>query len=217
MNLYYKDKLEFEAVYKEIFEDQTYEVQINNAKPLIVDAGAHIGLATMYFHLKYPQAKFICVEPDPENVVLLKKNLEANQVTQVEVVEAVLAAVGGEAEFWKDETWSVFSSVKQGGWLGERKGKSMKVKAIELKDVVRGKTDVLKMDIEGAEMEVLENGEQFLPLIDKILLEYHHQSETERGKLESLLRRHHSEVTFIADERAEKNSRMQLYLVRASK
>lgn len=217
MNLLYKDKLEFEAVYKEIFEDQAYEVQVDNPKPLIVDAGAHIGLATIYFHLQYPQARFICVEPDPENVVLLKKNLEANHVAQAEIIEAALAAARGEAEFWKDETWSVFSSVKQGGWLGERKGKSMKVKAIELKDVVRGKTDVLKMDIEGAETEVLEKGEQLLPLIDKILLEYHHHNETEREKLESLLRRHYSEVTFMADERAERNPRRQLYLVRASK
>ncbi len=42
----------------------------------ILDAGANIGLASLYFLRRYPKAKIMAVEPDSANFELCRKNLE---------------------------------------------------------------------------------------------------------------------------------------------
>src|SRR6266498_4566514 len=42
---------------------------------VIVGGGANIGLFTILMKNKYPDAKIICIEPDPENFELLQKNV----------------------------------------------------------------------------------------------------------------------------------------------
>lgn len=214
---YFRDKLEFEAVYNEIFQDKSYQITIDNNNPVIIDAGAHIGLATIFFHIQYPKAKFICVEPDPLNVEVLKKNLQVHDITNVQIVEAGLSGKTGEVDFWRDESWSVFSSIKPGGWLGERNGKSIRISTITLAEVVKERIDLLKMDVEGAELEVLEAGEQKLAMVDNLLLEYHHTDEKQRQTLNLLLGQHFRKVDFVQDTRKEKSRGMQLYLVKAIK
>lgn len=43
--------------------------------PVIVDAGANIGAASLWFGLQYPRAAVIAIEPVPETVIILRKNL----------------------------------------------------------------------------------------------------------------------------------------------
>jgi FkbM family methyltransferase len=43
-------------------------------RPLIIDAGANIGLATRFFHLNYPRAEVIAFEPDAGNLALARRN-----------------------------------------------------------------------------------------------------------------------------------------------
>lgn len=45
-----------------------------NKKPLIIDCGGNIGLASRYFSITYPKAKIICIEPNIENVIQAKSN-----------------------------------------------------------------------------------------------------------------------------------------------
>lgn len=57
-------------------------------RPLIVDAGANIGMATRYFAATYPEARIVAVEPDPGNLALARRNAEGADV------EFLLAGVG---------------------------------------------------------------------------------------------------------------------------
>ncbi len=47
----------------------------SGAVPLIVDAGAHIGASTIYFHHAFPKARVIATEPDRGNFELLSSNV----------------------------------------------------------------------------------------------------------------------------------------------
>lgn len=43
--------------------------------PVIIDAGANIGLASRWFGEQYPQARIFAVEPDAGNVAVLRRNV----------------------------------------------------------------------------------------------------------------------------------------------
>jgi FkbM family methyltransferase len=60
-------------------------------RPLIVDAGAHIGISTVFFALMFPTALVIAIEPEESNFGLLSKNTEGLNV------RCIQAALSSEA------------------------------------------------------------------------------------------------------------------------
>ena len=60
-------------------------------KPLIIDCGGNIGLASLYFKDQFPEARIVAVEPDPGNFQLMKENISQSDMV------AVNAAVGSVA------------------------------------------------------------------------------------------------------------------------
>ncbi len=58
-----------------IFKTKSYDPGIPNFNPqMIVDVGAHIGMASILFALRYPTARIIAVEPEPSNFAALTRN-----------------------------------------------------------------------------------------------------------------------------------------------
>src|ERR1700730_7986688 len=90
---------------RQVFEDREYsigndpgrrdirsryaDILSNGQRPIIIDAGANIGLATLWFKAQYPKATVIAIEPDTENFAVLKENVIADDTTLL-----VDAAVG---------------------------------------------------------------------------------------------------------------------------
>ena len=69
-----------------------YEAIIaQNFKPLIIDCGAHCGIATKFFAETYPQARIVAVEPDEDNVALARQTNSGDGI-------AVLCAAIGNAD-----------------------------------------------------------------------------------------------------------------------
>lgn len=64
------------------------------AFPLIIDAGANVGFAALWFSKFYPQATIVCVEPDPENFKALQINISG-----LKNVSARNAAIGANPGF----------------------------------------------------------------------------------------------------------------------
>jgi hypothetical protein len=79
-------------VVRQIFKSREYDigthvpaVELLNAryqailsaghKPVVVDAGANIGAAALWFCTKYSNAAVVAVEPEPGNVMVLERNL----------------------------------------------------------------------------------------------------------------------------------------------
>ena len=64
--------------------------------PRILDCGANIGLATLYFKLLYPGACITCFEPGAEAFRVLEANISANQLEEVTAFPVALAREAGE-------------------------------------------------------------------------------------------------------------------------
>jgi hypothetical protein len=62
--------------FRQIFVDNEYDTPfLPDDARVIVDLGANVGYAAVYFGLKYPQAKILAVEPDEENCLALAANV----------------------------------------------------------------------------------------------------------------------------------------------
>jgi FkbM family methyltransferase len=139
---------------------------------VVVDCGAHIGLHTVVAARRVgPEGRVIALEPDPVNVKALRANVEANGVAdRVEVVEAAASDRPGSVRLHLDSNLDVSmratSSIDPlGGFPGAVRDRahgsdslhsSVDVACVTLDDVIgERRVDVAKIDVEGAETEVL--------------------------------------------------------------
>lgn len=142
----------------------------------VVDAGANIGLSAVYFATKYPSAHVIALEPDADNFKLLCENTK--NYKQVVPVQAAL--------WWREGTVQLVDP-GQGEWafrVGGLQGPSPvreagvatvpSVTITQLLDRFDVQTvDLLKMDIEGAEREVLHHSVDWIGQVSAIAIELH--------------------------------------------
>ena len=75
-------------VLRGVFGAQHYEIALRDPPQLIIDGGANVGYASVYFANKYPNAQIIAIEPDPENCALFYKNCAA--YPNVELIQGAL-------------------------------------------------------------------------------------------------------------------------------
>jgi FkbM family methyltransferase len=130
---------------------------------VVWDAGAHAG-ATSYFLSQAvgPTGKVYAFEPDESNYAYLLKNIEMHGLTNVIPVKKGLAGKTGKVVFQADGT---MSAGIQDYLLYSERGNSVEIDAISLPDacVEFGSVPAyVKMDIEGAEVAVIEGAAEFL-------------------------------------------------------
>src|SRR5258707_8425113 len=82
-------------LYSEIFARQSYEFVSTRMNPVILDCGANIGMATLYFKWLYPQAQITSFEPDPVTFQVLKRNIVDNELQDVALHNVALAGEKG--------------------------------------------------------------------------------------------------------------------------
>ncbi len=166
---------------KEIFIDEIYKQDLP-PHPFIIDCGANIGLSVIYMKRLYPDAEIIAFEPDEKNFELLKKNTEAFGFKNVEIrkeavwIENTMLQFAGEG--------SMSSRIESGP-----SPLQVRVKAIRLKDFLIRPVDFLKIDIEGAEFQVLNDVADNLHFVNHLFLEYHgsFRQNAELSRLFSLI------------------------------
>jgi FkbM family methyltransferase len=156
---------------KEIFLDDSYKFKSVNKNPLILDCGANIGLSVIYFKQMYPGSRVIAFEPDPTIYKMLEQNLDTFGYGDVCLHNKAV---------WKENTILKFASTGSlGGSLDIHAGREYdpdtitEVPALRLKDYMEEETDFLKIDIEGAELEVLQDCAEELSHVKNIFVEYH--------------------------------------------
>jgi 31-O-methyltransferase len=91
---------ETDALYREIFDDRCYTnhgIEVSGSAP-VVDVGANIGLATLFFHSEAPQAPIVAVEPAPEPRTALEQNVQRFAI-DAKIVPAALGAKEGVETF----------------------------------------------------------------------------------------------------------------------
>ena len=133
--------------------------------PLIIDAGANIGAASIFFRSFYPEAIIVAVEPDPGNILVLKKNSDRGK--KFTVLEA---AIGSEAGY--------VSVIQQGlGWATQTVRSEEGVKLTTIKEIISTFHDcdlfLVKVDIEGFEKDLFAYSTEWLALTSAVIIELH--------------------------------------------
>jgi len=165
---------------EEIFDKGIYEFKADTDEPFIIDCGANIGLSVVYFKQLYPNAKIVAFEPDQQIFNTLKKNINSFGLSDIILCQEAIWKEDGEIEF-----------KIEGGFSGripkpEDTMDVVKVKARRLKNLLNRPVDFLKIDIEGAEYEVLKDCAYAFGQVKNIFIEYHSHI-TERQTLNEIL------------------------------
>lgn len=175
--IFYNNEASVTQTINEIFSNKHYNFKSNKTAPTILDCGSNIGIATIFFKMQYPDAKITCFEPDPLAFVCLKQNIAANNLKDVTPINAALSAKKGIADFFGQVNMNNPDSrgnSTNANWGSQRKiSNSIKVQTVKLSDHITHKIDFLKLDVEGAEQEVLNELGDKLHLIEEAIIEVH--------------------------------------------
>ena len=191
------------AIFDEVVIDHGYRFHLDQAPQVIVDVGANIGMATLWFKKRWPQAEIIAVEPDPANFALLQRNVGG--LPGVRTVQAALTPVDGSIGF---ETEGLRASSFH---IRDLKPGEAGVAAISMRTLMERfgleRIDLLKLDIEGAEKEVFEATDlAWMDQVRTIAVELHDRMKPGCGH-----------AFFNASLRTPRNYEVHEYLVIATK
>lgn len=164
-------------VWYSVFVQEDYGAELPFQPRTIVDAGAYTGLSSIYFAHKYPEARIIAIEPDPENFDLLVKNTKA--CPRVQPIHAAL---------WRTDSPVRLIQNSDGHWASlvrddEAKVSQSKtpipapVKGVSVEGLMSrfglDVIDLLKIDIEGAEKDVFAAPASWVRNVGAIFVELH--------------------------------------------
>ena len=150
----------------------------------ILDAGANIGLSTVYLKKHFPKAQVVCIEPDKSNIIQLQHNIQANCLRNCTVIKGGLWS----HKTWLDMDYSLGDGLEWSRALKPSTNGSIPVFGLE--DVMQLREwksiDLLKMDIEGAEDIIFSENLSFLEKVKVFTIEVHDMVNTGHRVVEAL-------------------------------
>lgn len=176
-------------LFHEVFVNFEYGFPCDQPAPKILDCGANIGMATLFFKVMYPDSEVIAVEPNPHAFEMLQQNVGGGKFENVTLLNCAVSDTEGTIDLYLgDDPYSMMGSINP-----ERGGpKATPVACKRASEVIGDKHfDFVKIDIEGAETFLIEDlhNAGLLHCTDRYAIEYHHQTRTERAKLSPFLAR----------------------------
>lgn len=159
----------------QIFAQRFYDFDSSREDPLILDCGAHIGLASIYYCQRYPKARIRAFEADPAIAAMARRNLASAGRPEVEVAAKAV---------WIDDKGVCFqnSADDSGHVVNATDGGVIAVPSVRLRDLITAEpVEMLKLDIEGAEFDVLADCDGHLAGVAKMVIEVHAVTPHERG------------------------------------
>lgn len=173
-----------QSVFSQVFVRRGYLYDLPEKVSFILDAGANIGLAALWFKRRYPTATIIAVEPDPQNYVYLQRNTAAYD--DIHCVNAALWHKTDQLDLlYNDDTgkelgaWGVqVAKESEGG------GANGRCAAYTVSDLLEkfgiSHFDIAKIDIEGAEYELFKFGDLgWLDKTELVIAETHDRIKPE--------------------------------------
>jgi len=179
--IHYCDARSFLSTHAEIFGRRIYAFEPSTKAPCIVDAGANLGLASIFLKRRFPQASITAIEADPEIYRMLCQNFEACGFGDIETHHAAIWDSDGEVAFASEQS--------DAGHVSDTGG--ARIPARRLARFIAGRSiDLLKIDIEGAETRVLQDAAHDLGGVKRIFVEYHSRTDAPQslGQVLDLLR-----------------------------
>jgi FkbM family methyltransferase len=163
-------------VFTQIFMSREYRCLDEVQDPgLIIDCGANVGYSSAYFLSKFPNARLIAVEPDPENFAMVLNNIRPFGGRATPICSGV----------WSRQVGLVFSEEPFGDgreWArtvgAARDGEDPALMATDIGTLLQEsgfeRISILKVDIEGSEAEVFgSNYESWIGKVDNLVIELH--------------------------------------------
>lgn len=185
---------------RQVFRDREYDISrypqwpdvqkhyrsllADGKTPLIVDAGANIGAASIWFAESFPGAVVVAVEPDAANAAACRINIAPHE--NIRLVEAAIGASPGFVVLSnpQQQEWAVQTSRVEGSEAGVRictiPGLVTTVPGAEL--------FIVKIDIEGFEADLFSSGTEWVKNAKVIYIEPHDWMGTARGSSHSFQR-----------------------------
>lgn len=174
-------------LFNEIFIDGEYVFEAKSNSPKILDCGANIGMATLFFKKLYPAAEIICFEPNPLSFKLLEMNVKGNGLQHVTLLNKAISNEEGQLDFFiGNGKGSVVASLSE-----DRNDTSrITVDTVRLSHVMGNATfDLAKIDVEGAEhlviADLIESNK--INSISQYMIEYHHMVDKGKAELAGFL------------------------------
>jgi len=158
---------------KKIFVDREYSVALRKQPSVIVDAGANVGFAAVFFAEAFPRARILAIEPEAANYELLRQNAAAyanivpvrcalwNSDVEVAVVDPGDGPWGYRTQTAGQPSGNVVATIP---------GRTLDSLCAEygLRYV-----DILKIDIEGGEKEVFDSCSKWIDSVGVVIAELH--------------------------------------------
>lgn len=156
-------------IFRHIILDEDYKYKLNPLPTVIIDGGAFAGYSSVYFANEFNKATVYSIEVDPSNYEYLLKNTQ-NYKNIIPINKAL----------WNENMILNIQNINVDtcSVMVDNSGNGTSIETITIPEIITNYSietiDILKVDIEGAEKELFENGsEEWLPKVKLIFIELH--------------------------------------------
>lgn len=167
-----------------------YDLSYLSFQPeLVIDCGAHIGCFTALAASKFPLTKIISFEPDSNNFCFLEEMVKINNFNNVEISSSAVATYDGLSPFKCDSSGFASSLLNTDTESTRSNHEEQVVSVINLPVWIREKKTsslLLKIDIEGEEINLIPELLPILPQYCAIYFEWHHGNQARNDLFDSL-------------------------------
>jgi FkbM family methyltransferase len=184
-------------LFKEVYRTNAYtqpDIPQIGENGVVVDLGANIGMFSLFAAKLSPSVQVYAFEPAPETFDLLRKNVLANKLSNVQCHQCAVSSKTGKQTLYLDvgstADTTVASRIKEPASV-----RTQEVDCISLDELFArcgiSRCNLMKVDVEGAEFEIFEAASlQTLAKIDAIAMEYHEHEDRRHHELSDLLKAH---------------------------
>lgn len=188
--------------FEEIFKTRIYKPYLENIPDaVVVDLGGNLGLFSLYAS-KYAK-QIYCVEPSTENVENIQHMLRFNELTNIKIIQKAIFTEDGNFPLFDNQNRTM-RSLHQAVADPNLKPELVTTVTLEtlFKDEKIDHVNLLKMDIEGSEIEVLSSlsFKAVADKIDTIVLELHAWSGRHPNQAKEALKNNGFEVSTIPND-----------------
>jgi len=176
--LHYPDAASLLSAFDVVVVKRWNDFLCDQKAPVILDGGANIGISAIHYKQLFPDAVITSFEPDPRACDLLRRNFAANNIRDVEIVEKALWTSNGRTNFFSEgadanRIVGEHDVIEQLTSLTTT-AKHCDVETVRLADhLASTRFDLLKLDIEGAEADVIFDCGDTLRNVNNLVIEFH--------------------------------------------
>ena len=150
-----------------LFDWEFYRFGTTEDVPRIIDCGASIGLNVCYFKHLYPKSDIVAFEPDPRIFEILKRNCASWGAHDIRLIPKAV---------WTHETTLPFPGDGRASGRVDEEATDVnipRVSTCRLRDYLTRRVDLLRLDIQGAEVDVLLDCADLLGQVQNLAVDYH--------------------------------------------